>query len=319
MYVQRRRKRIEIWTPAKLNLFLEVLSRRLDGYHEIETLMVPVSLFDTLQLSRRRDECLRLTAEWSLGNQMRSTRSRDLSSGGDLPSDSDNLVYRAIARLRDRAWQEDGVRTVGIDVCLRKRIPAAAGLGGGSSDAAASLVGANELWQLGWSHDRLAALAAELGSDVPFFLGGAAGACRGRGDRVEVLRPTAPLYFVVVRPPQGLSTAEVYRHTQIPESPRRMADFLAAFRSRHVADWSHRAFNRLQESALRLAPWLESLREQFQRVGVLAHQLSGSGSCYFGICRHLKQARQVAALLRSRCVGRTFCVASVTSGPCAVL
>ncbi len=158
MYVLRRRKRIEIWTPAKLNLFLEVLGRRADGYHEIETLMVPVNLYDTLRFWATEDDRIELTC--------RGGRGESHSCGsGDLPPVEQNLVYRAATLLRQRSGLRCGLR-----VLLVKRIPPASGLGGGSSDAAAALVGANLVWGLHWATPRLAEVGAELGSDVPFFL-----------------------------------------------------------------------------------------------------------------------------------------------------
>ena len=122
-----------------------------------------------------------------------------------MPEGPDNLVVRAVELVRRRA----GVRR-GAKLLLVKRIPAAAGLGGGSSDAAAALVAANEGWRLGRSRDELADWAAELGSDVPFFLAGGPAICRGRGERVEPVAGLGALDFVVVRPPEGLSTAAVY-------------------------------------------------------------------------------------------------------------
>jgi len=220
MYVLRRRTRIEIWTPAKLNLFLEVLSRRDDGFHEIETLMTPVSLFDTLRLSLSDDRGIDLQCRWS-------TAGVEGSAAGDLPAREENLVYRALIRLRQRSGVDRG-----LQVQLVKRIPSASGLGGGSSDAAAALVGANLLWELNWSADRLSSVAAELGSDIPFFLAGGAAVCRGRGERVEPVWAGPPQSVVLVRPPQGLSTAAVYQRTTVPAEPRRVDGWLRNLRVR---------------------------------------------------------------------------------------
>lgn len=157
MYVLRRRTRLDIWAPAKLNLYLEVLDRRADGFHEIETLMVSVSLFDRLRLTPSDDGKISLRCRWVSGYG-------ETSDLGDLPTGSDNLVMRALDRLSEAS----GVQR-GLQVELQKRIPTSAGLGGGSSDAAAALIGANRLWQLNWSRERLTEIAAELGSDVPYF------------------------------------------------------------------------------------------------------------------------------------------------------
>lgn len=322
MYVQRRRKRIEIWTPAKLNLFLEVLSRRDDGFHEIETLMLPVGLFDTLHFSLRSDDLLKLRVNWAAGYELQAKVLQDGDTRpafGDVPEGPQNLVHQAILLLRSKVHDEGGQTLSGLDVQLEKRIPSASGLGGGSSDAAAALVGANEIWGLGWSRRRLAQVAAELGSDVSFFLDGSAAICRGRGERTEPFSVGRKLFFVIVRPPHGLSTPSVYRETVVPTSPNRLADFMAAFRALSIERWSLLLFNRLQQAATSIAPWLEALQQQFDRLGVLGHQLSGSGSCYFGICRHARHARQAACLLSSWGIGHVFCVATVVGAPGATL
>jgi 4-diphosphocytidyl-2-C-methyl-D-erythritol kinase len=312
MYVHRRRTRIEIWTPAKLNLFLEVLGRRADGYHEIETLMVPISLFDTLRLSRRDDGRVHLTSRWAFPPCRSSPGT--LPGEAPLPPAIENLAYRAIERLRQRA----GV-TTGVDLELIKRIPAAAGLGGGSSDAAAALCGGNELWELKWSRERLAELAAELGSDIPFFLYDSSAWCRGRGEQVEPWWLGTRHHFVLVCPPQGLSTAEVYSHTERVTSRRGGAVRGEAGRLRRPADLAHLMFNRLQSAAEQIAPWIRAMQQQFNRLDVLGHQMSGSGSAYFGVCRNARHSARVEAILRSRAAGRIFRAVSVEGGTHCVI
>ena len=189
--------------PAKLNLFLDVLGRRGDGFHDLETLMVPIRLADQVSL----------TPTPSHSTQPGEIRSRcSYLLAGSLaelmpvvPTGSDNLVVKSLELFQERSGC-----TLGARVELVKRIPMAAGLGGGSSDAAAALRLANRAWQINWSDDRLAELAAELGSDIPFFLSHGAAICRGRGERVERLPPLPPLYFVIVKPAEALGTGEVY-------------------------------------------------------------------------------------------------------------
>src|SRR5438445_1631133 len=192
---------VTVFAPAKLNLFLKVLGKRDDGYHELETLMVSVGLYDALSLTDDPDGPLALSCRDG-GPRARRDSSREMP-----PAGADNLVLRAAELLRAAAGTARGAQIV-----LIKRIPLAAGLAGGSSDAAAALVGLNRLWRLGLSRGDLAALAARLGSDVPFFLCSTPAAiCRGRGDVVEPLHLAARLWFVVARPHSGLSTADVYR------------------------------------------------------------------------------------------------------------
>jgi 4-diphosphocytidyl-2-C-methyl-D-erythritol kinase len=200
-----------------------------------------------------------------------------------------------------------------------KRIPVAAGLGGGSSDAAAALRLANQLWQLDWPRERLAALAAELGSDVPFFIYGGAAICRGRGERIEPVAGVRRLDFVIVQPPAGLSTADVYRaHDELQQmhQPRvpspgahRLADALKGFSRFELGRWMH---NRLEEAAATLSPWVERLRAAFGELGFLAHQLSGSGAGYFGVCRHARHARRLASVLMARQLGLVYVTRSST-------
>lgn len=301
MYVLRRRTRIEIWTPAKLNLYLEVLGRRVDGYHEVETLMVPVNLYDTLRFWATDDEQLALTCRWA----------RDGSGAlvaGELPPVEQNLVYRAVALLRARSGVQRGLR-----VLLIKRIPPASGLGGGSSDAAAALVGANLAWGLDWPTPRLAELGAELGSDVPFFLARGAAVCRGRGERIESVRGGPPRHYVIVRPPRGLSTATVYGQLQASLADGRVDGILGWLQAGRTDRPAGLLLNRLQSVARRLSGDVAALERQFGCVDVVGHQLSGSGSGYFGICRNAKHSLRVAAMLRARAAGQVFRAVSLAA------
>jgi 4-diphosphocytidyl-2-C-methyl-D-erythritol kinase len=309
MYVRRRGTLVEVETPAKVNLFLEVLSRRADGFHEIETLMVPIGVHDRVLLAANSTGTLSLACRWACGVEGYRTRHGLAGTGlwEAIPANEDNLVLRSLELLRRRV----GVET-GADVTLVKRIPSAAGLGGASSDAAAALVAANLAWRLGWTRRQLAEVAAELGSDVPFFLHGGACLCRGRGERIESVSGLKPLQLVVVRPPGGLSTAEVYRACSPAEQPRRADAILAAARCGDAASVGRLLFNRLQEPAERLSPWMGPLRDAFGRLNCLGHQMSGSGTSYLGICRHASHARGVAARLRAAGWGAVF-VASTGS------
>ena len=299
MYVQRRRMRVEIWTPAKLNLFLEVLSRRADGYHEIETLMVPIDCQDTLRFSNRDDADIVLMCRWAAGIA---------TCCEPIPTGPDNLVVKALVELRRRVAESTGQLPMGgrgLQVELIKRIPAAAGLGGGSSDAAAALVGANLLWRLAWTREQLCDVAAAVGSDVPFFLDGGAAICRGRGEVIEPIAWEAGQYFVVLRPPQGLATASVYRAVKVPTVPRRWSAEING-------NWPHRLFNRLQEAAQTDSPWLKTIEREFSRLDLVGHQMSGSGSSYFGVCRNARHANWAAAILQHRCEGRVFVARSLS-------
>jgi len=263
--------------------------------------MVPIGLWDTLYFEEESSGQIRLEC------RQRVDRSAvDLTDKASLqvaPDGEDNLVVRAVRLLRDRA----GVRR-GASLRLVKRIPVAAGLGGGSSDAAAALVAANAGWRLGYSQAELAPLAGELGSDVPFFLGKGPAVCRGRGERMEPVTGCRALHFVVVHPPAGLSTAAVYDACRPAERPRSIQPVLEAIARGDVAELGRRLFNRLAPAAGRLCEWTERLRQTFAAEDLLGHEMSGSGTCHFGLCRHRSHARRVARRLQATGVGTAFAV-----------
>ncbi len=300
MHVHRSNSELVVQAPAKLNLFFEVLAKRNDGYHEIETLMCPVGLYDTLYFAEGPRGQLQLRCQI-----VRSSSGPTGHSAEVLPAGRGNLVLRAVELLRQQA----GVHS-GATLRLVKRIPLAAGLGGGSSDAAAALVAANEAWGLGRSPDQLARISAELGSDVPFFLAGGPAVCRGRGERVEPVPTVAALHFVVVYPPEGLSTVAVYGACRPAGQPRMLGPLLEALHRGDITQTGRLLFNRLQPAAEELSPWIARLRRQLARQDCLGHGMSGSGSSYFGLCRHARHARRVARRLQANGVGSVFAVRS---------
>lgn len=297
---------VTVHAPAKINLFLEVRGRRADGFHEIETLMAGLSLGDTLVFAQKASDGVEFECRWGHGTVARfAAAAAESGSELDVPTGPDNLAWRAIELLRLRAGDSPAGQQRGAKVLLVKRIPAAAGLGGASSDAAAALVAANIGWELHWPHERLSALAAELGSDVPFFLTSGAANCRGRGELIERVR-LPRMHVVVVRPPVGLSTPAVYRACQPAEKPSDSTPLVAALALGNVAGAARHLVNRLQAPAATLTPWIDRLQAEFSRVDCLGHQMSGSGSSYFGLCRSARHARRQAIRLRGRNLGVGF-------------
>jgi 4-diphosphocytidyl-2-C-methyl-D-erythritol kinase len=290
---------VQVYAPAKLNLFLEVLGKRTDGFHEIETLMVPVSLCDTLAFQPTPADGIDCTCRWDFARAPRNTPARVFPELGD-----NNLAVRAARLLREAA----GIKA-GAHIELIKRVPLEAGLAGGSSDAAAALVAANVGWGLNWPVDRLAEVASQLGSDVAFFLAGGVALCTGRGEHVRSEPNLAPLHFVVVQPPAGLSTAEVYRHCRPAPTPCRAQALVDAWRRGNAAAVGQLLHNRLEPAAAGISPWIARLRDEFKRLDFLGHQMTGSGSAYFGLCRHARHARRLAAALRNRGFAQVFAVA----------
>jgi 4-diphosphocytidyl-2-C-methyl-D-erythritol kinase len=289
---------VVVHTPAKLNLFFEVLDRRSDGFHEVETLVYPVDLCDTLVITQRPDE--RVTFRLVSAPQGAVS---DRASLGNVPADSSNLVIRAIDLLR----RSEGC-SLGADVLLVKRIPSEAGLGGGSSDAAAALAAANVAWNLKMPSEQLAEIGAGLGSDIPLFFRAGASICRGRGEIVESASVSPVLHFALVRPPVGLSTAAVYGACRVSRKPRSLPHFLEAFTSAHLGRIGDSLFNRLESAASELTPWIARTRQAFESLDCAGHQMTGSGSCYFGLCRHGRHARRVARRLESYGIGKAYAV-----------
>jgi 4-diphosphocytidyl-2-C-methyl-D-erythritol kinase len=284
--------------PAKVNLFLRVVRRRDDGYHDIETVMSRIAFGDTLHFQPTDDNSLRLSVALAYPRTLPAS---------PVPTTGDNLVIKAAALLKPLAKSQ-----AGVSITLLKRTPAAAGLGGGSSDAATTLFALNHLWRLGLSATDLIASAARLGSDVPFFLADSGTAlCTGRGEQMEFVHGRTAFPLVIARPCSGLATAAVYRACQPePEGPAvgPLLDGLLQGRTGLVA---HRLHNGLQRPAERLNADVAGLRALFDKQGFQGHQLTGSGTAYFGICRSLQEARRIAGRLRT--VGLPWVIATTTA------
>jgi len=243
---------VEFGATAKLNLHLEVLARRPDGYHEIDTVMVEIDLADRIRLEPADRISLRV------------------EGAGDVPADETNLAWRAAAALE-----------VGARIRLEKRIPPGSGLGGGSSDAAAVLRGLDRLYGLGLGREGLEPIARGLGADVPFFLYGGLARCGGIGERVEPLESDRNRAFLLVLPDLVIPTAAVYGALGSGlTGPRQKANV----RSRRYFGKTGpggACFNRLQAAAERYEPRLREVRREAETRFGRVFTLSGSGSCYF--------------------------------------
>jgi len=257
---------------AKVNLALEVLGRRKDGYHEIATVMQAVDLSDRLTLEDADVLELRTTA-------------------ADVPTDRTNLALKAAQTLREAAGSSRGTR-----ITLEKRIPVAAGLGGGSTDAAAVLVGLNRLWGLRWPVARLAEVAVKLGMDVPFFLHGGAALGTGRGEHLEPLASCA-LALVLVNPRVAASSAEIYSGV-VPamySDGGRARGMAAALRSRQPRRVAASLGNTLERVATIRYREVERMQAALMAAGALGAAMSGSGLTVFGVARSHDHARQIRA------------------------
>lgn len=272
--VSARARRLALSAAAKVNLTLEVLGRRGDGYHEIRTVMQTVDLADRVVLEDSDELELR-------------TRTPG------VPTDATNLAMRAALALRDAARVKHGVR-IGLD----KQIPIAAGLGGGSTDAAAVLLGLNRLWRLRWPLARLEEIAVTLGMDVPFFLRGGAALGTGRGEHLKPLQ-TMGLSLVLVNPPIAVSTAEAYGRVTpamftAGEHSRAVETALRSGRPARVAD---HLYNGLEEAVGPAARQVVRIKAALLAAGALGAAMSGSGPTVFGVARSWEHARQIRTRL----------------------
>ncbi len=283
--------KLRILAPAKLNLFLELVSRRADGYHDLSTVMQTVDLFDELALSRAES-----------GVEL-------VTTGLDVPQGRQNIVWRAADLFLERFAPGMGVR-----IALAKRIPAGSGLGGGSSDAASTLVGLNRLLGLRLGSAELQRLAAVLGSDVPFFIEGGTALCQGRGDVVTSVKSASRLHYVIVCPYAKVSTRDVYARSKIAlTGPRREANILlAALEKGDIGEIGKEVFNRLELISVAIHPPLLELEETMAGMPFAGVGMTGSGSAFFGICRSRRGATAAAASLTNAAVGGVF---SATSWP----
>ena len=280
-----------IQTSAKVNLALEVLGKRPDGYHELSTVLQAVDLFDRLTL----EDAARLT----------------LRVSGGMTADDDNLVLRAARLLGEAAGVERGAA-----IHLEKRIPVAAGLGGGSSDAAAALWGLSRLWGLRWSRARLAELAVRLGMDVPFFLGGGCALATGRGERLRAVTVAGGHALVLVNPNFPLSTAEVYRRVPAgwTADAAGTGRVVRALRRRDRAGLGAALVNNLEPVVAPIAPAVAQMKAAVVAAGGLGAVMSGSGPTVFGLARSLDHACAIRDRVRRR--GWSAWAVRTISGPC---
>ncbi|MBR5236402.1 MAG: 4-(cytidine 5'-diphospho)-2-C-methyl-D-erythritol kinase [Clostridia bacterium] len=256
-------KEIKLQSPAKINLSLSVLGKRDDGYHNIESVMQTVDFGDTVTIAFTETPGITLKTNIK-----------------DLPTDETNIAYKAAA-LMQRTY---GI-TCGISIHLEKRIPIAAGLAGGSGNAAAVLRGINELAKLGASQDELAKLGVTLGADVPFCVYGQPALATGIGEKLKEVKGLSDCYVVLVNPGVGVSTAEIYRAID-GEEPMLQSNTPALLEALQKGDLTG-AFpemkNMMESVAIRFCPPISALLESLRQVGADHAMMSGSGATCFGV------------------------------------
>lgn len=267
-------------SPAKVNLFLRVGPRRADGYHDLVSWFAMTGLHDVLDFVPSADPRLSLTCNLP-----------------GLAVDQSNLIIKAATLLREAAGG-----AAGATIELAKRIPMGAGLGGGSSNAAVTLLALNELWQCSLPVEQLSALAARLGSDVPFFLGSPSAICRGRGEIIEAFGAPAARWIVVILPPIAMPTPQVYRRFDelgLGTHLSSLGEFgrLASLPARELLP---ELVNDLETPAFAIRPDLGELRSAIEAAVGRPVRMSGSGASLFTVFDEQAEATAAAAAIASR-------------------
>lgn len=266
--------------PAKINLSLDVLHKRPDGYHEVEMIMTTIDLADRIELALLDNDVIKI-----------------VSLNRFVPDDQRNLAYQAASILKEKFDVKKGV-----EIKIEKHIPVAAGLAGGSSDAAAVLRGLNKLWDLGLTLDELAVIGAEIGSDVSFCVYGGTALATGRGEIIKEL-PAPPVCWVILAKPFiGVSTADIYKRLDIEtiEHPN-TEKMIESISAKDYDLMCNSVGNVLENVTLSLYPEVAQIKEQICKFGADAVLMSGSGPTVFGLIQHDSRMNRVYNGLRGFC------------------
>ncbi|HDR7795025.1 TPA: 4-(cytidine 5'-diphospho)-2-C-methyl-D-erythritol kinase [Bacillus luti] len=266
--------------PAKINLSLDVLGKRQDGYHEVKMIMTTIDLADRLELTELAEDRIEI-----------------LSHNRYVPDDQRNLAYQAAKLLKEKFNVNKGV-----SITIEKTIPVAAGLAGGSSDAAATLRGLNKLWNLGLTIDELAELGAEIGSDVSFCVYGGTAIATGRGERIEHIKTPPSCWVILAKPHIGVSTADVYGNLKLNRvthpNVEKMVDVINAGDYKGICDT---VGNVLEDVTFKMHPEVARIKAQMKRFGADAVLMSGSGPTVFGLVHHDSRMHRIYNGLKGFC------------------
>ena len=279
-------KEYQIKAPAKINLGLRILGRRKDGYHELLSIMVPISLFDNLYLSSSARAGTRL----------------DCQGRGDLPADTRNLAFRAAQSFQEKT----GIRE-GLHIRLIKNIPIAAGLGGGSSDAAATLLALNDMYGHPLKIEELHQLALELGADVPFFLYSRPALARGIGEILDPIENWVKNWYVTITPPLQISTVWVYSQLNLELTSNTDEYIFSLFNTKSI-DISQVLVNDLEQVTLNRFPVIDTIKKRLADAGAEGAIMSGSGPTVFGIFSTKERAQKATDSLIKQELGDIFMV-----------
>lgn len=258
--------KLSLNAPAKINWFLAIVSKRDDGYHNIISTMQYVDLFDKLSF----EDAERI----------------ELISDLNVPVE-ENLVYKAAVLIKNYSSYKRGVRII-----LKKEIPVAAGLGGGSSDAASTLIGLNRLWGLKLNNEDLMRLASEIGSDVPFFIGGPFSLVEGRGERVNNLRIRSSLVMLIVKPDVSISTSWAYSayKSELTKNHLDITLFCQTLDKKDYTSLQYMIFNDLEKPVIKKYHVIEKIKKKLMKNSAVISSMSGSGPAVFGVFKSVDEA-----------------------------
>ena len=277
-------KQAKITAYAKINLVLDVLRKREDGFHEVAMVMQAIDLADTIHLKEAQRNWLH-------------------TDNKHIPPNMNNLAMKAVLLMQERFSQVKP-----LEVTLEKRIPVAAGLAGGSTDCAAVMLGINKMYNLNLSLAELEALGAELGSDIPFCMGGPTALATGRGEQIKALPHCPDVYLVLVKPSFGVSTPKVYGNLRVEERKEHpdVEACIRALKNQNAAQVIDSMGNLLEQSTFELQPEVKTLKEDMMKAGCAHVLMSGSGPTVFAAFADEAEAQAYYQNIKSKYPGAIF-------------
>lgn len=265
-------EQIHLKSRAKINLSLDVLGKRDDGYYEIETIMQQINLYDNIYISKRNDNQIKISTNCEY-----------------IPVNTSNIAYKAADKLRETV----GI-SKGVDIYIDKKIPVSAGLAGGSSNAAMVLEGLNKLWDLGLTQGELMIMGENIGADVPFCILGGTALAKGKGEKLTVIRPAIKdMWIVLAKPSISISTGEIYRQLNLSKIKNRpdTAGLIHAIEEGNIYGISNNMGNVLESVTETKHPIVTEVKRKMMEYNCLGSGMSGSGPTVFGICKNYKRAK----------------------------
>lgn len=272
--------KIRVKAPAKINLTLDITGRREDGYHTVKMIMQTVTLFDEITIMRNHSKALSLSCNFHY-----------------VPTDKRNAAFKAALAF----FEKTGIVCDGIHIKLKKKIPAQSGLAGGSADAAGTLVALNELYNAGLNTDELCELGKRTGADIPFCIVGGTRLCEGIGEIMTPLPELPHCSIVIVRPPRGASTPEVYRLYDLKNDCKHpdTASCIEALEDNDLKCFISKAANVLEPVTTELVPAIRDIKNRVLDSGAIGAQMTGSGTAVFGIFDDRDKARHCYGRFKS--------------------